>query len=118
MATFEAVTSSNGISVTDPEAVKRLIGRYRIQPDAEVHVTGKTFGIWGYDWLDIRKVDGDEPDDHDATEEFFEELRPLLAEGQTLVVQSVGWEKCRFPLCAMAVVVTKERVAFHYLPSE
>jgi len=123
MANFIGLTSSNGIQVDDEQQAKidELLAKYYIA--MEDYITGEKgeFGIWGYDWLNIRGViiqeEGDEPKpdyDNDTSEEFFEELRKILKPDQKLVVMSVGYEKLRY-VAAMKITVTPDEVKWEHL---
>lgn len=110
MATFIGVTSSNGITLDDGQKkqVDALMEKYHLNfmEDTQTSNSDGEFGFWGYDWLDIR----DKAEDQCSTEEFFEEFSHILHEGQKLIVQCIGNEKCRFPLAAMEIVVTPGKV--------
>lgn len=114
MACFIAVTSSNTALVSEPDQVGDILARYYLNGD--LHATlcqddqdGRmTLVIWGYDWPSAWKVPPDtnpdslEPDWDDDGDDGFEQLlkdiAPFLAE--SLIVQAIGAEACRFPLVA------------------
>jgi hypothetical protein len=110
MANFCAVTACNQPKVKVKDAVTKLIEKYRFSGDLTVMVDDSgCLQIWGEDTFsayspenpDPDHVDYDVPDyDDDVTEEFLEELAPLLdlGKGGRLIIQSIGNEKCRFPL--------------------
>jgi hypothetical protein len=114
MANFIATTASNGAGLKDLEAVKKILERYVFDGDLTAEIeTSQSSGqpylsIYGYEWPGAFKVpDGVNRDDFepdydveplDIFEDFLKELAPFLTE--PLTIQSVGAEKCRFPLCA------------------
>jgi hypothetical protein len=115
MATLQATTASNHPTV-DPDAVETIeaiIDDYDFygnfdsltigvvepdQEDAEPYLE-----LYGYAAFEATKPildeDGSVVDrEYHCTEEFLERLAPYLAE--QVVVETVGFEKCRFPLLA------------------
>lgn len=109
MANFEGVTASNGAKIIPGKEneVEELLNAYNPSGEITMIVENGHISIYGYDWIYMEKVDEDgslDCDNEDATEEFLEELAPLLEE--VLVVHCIGNEKCRFPLGAMEIVVT------------
>jgi hypothetical protein len=119
MADFVAVTSSSGVRVTDREKVQALLERFHTEPAGEW--TDDLFGFWDYEWFAVYpmvEIGGEkEPDyDADATDEFLKELAQFIPEGERLVIQSVGHEKCRFPLGGQSIVVTPGGVEYYTLP--
>jgi hypothetical protein len=110
MADFIATTASNGARLKDPEAVEKIIGCYVWDGDVEASIQTREgqacLVIYGYDWPNAWKIpegvnrDEFEPDYDidDGFDAFLKEVSPYLAE--PLTVQSVGAERCRFPLAA------------------
>lgn len=114
MATFVATTTCNGPRVTDPEAARKVLGRYRWDGEVEAVLEQDgpdgpaTLAVYGYDWPRAWRVpdgvdpdgfapeDGDDP--YEGFERFLGEIAGCLAE--PLTVQAVGFEQCRFPLAA------------------
>lgn len=123
MANFEAVTSSNGLKVLPEQAVplKALLDKYVIEPELDTDIKDGEFAIYGYFWFSVYAVNKDEPDgvdwDTEMTDEFLNELRQFVPEGEKFIIQSIGYEKCRYPLSAMAIVVSRDKVEWHNLPS-
>ena len=125
MANFEAVTASNGLKVLPEQAasLKGLLDKYATQSDVQMEFKDNQLDIYGYGWLNVypRRPDSGEDDgetdyDAEANNEFLDLLRPFVPEGQMFVIQSIGSEKCIYPLSAIAVVVTKDKVEWHELP--
>ena len=99
MADFGAVTASSGAKVTDIEAVRQLLKKYDIE-GLEYKVTNDGyFYVYGYEYFSVYTEENGY-----ATEEFLEELSTYLDE--ILVIQSIGGEKCRFPLSATEIIIT------------
>jgi hypothetical protein len=114
MATLQATTTSDPAQL-DPDSidtVEDIVDDYDfvgILTDLAVDVsesdgeTSPTISIHGHAPFEatkpIRDEDGAVVDrEHGLTEEFFERLAPHLQE--PFVVETVGHEKCRFPLLA------------------
>lgn len=120
MANFVGTTSSNGIDITPKQynAIQKLLKRYHFSME-DVHIGSEThFGIWGYDWLNIIPIVDSEPnyDANDVCDEFLNALRVIFTPKQRLIIQCVGHEKCRFPLAAMQITVTKDKVEWWHFP--
>ena len=112
MATFVATTASNGARLKDPEAVAKILDRYFWDGDVTASIETRDgqaqLEIYGYDWPGAWRIpDGANRDDFepdydidpgDGLEDFLKEVAPYLAE--PLTIQSVGSERCRFPLAA------------------
>jgi len=114
MATFIATTASSGPRLKDATAAKKVLERYYWDGDVQALIetdgpTGQpTLPLYGYDWPGAWKVpDGISPaefvpdydlDPGDGFEGFLRDIAPHLAE--SLTVQAIGFEKCRFPLSA------------------
>lgn len=118
MANFIGVTSSNGAQVSDVEAVRRILNDHYIDPGEGEKIEpvwtepdGRSFvGFWSYGflsihpWLEDERLKDQTPDyDADVTEEVLKAIQPYLME--PLVIQSVGYEKLRFPLAAQEIIV-------------
>lgn len=115
MATLQASTASNWPEI-DPgavEAVEEIIADYAfvgnfddltvIAADHDDEDTKPHLEVYGYACFDATKPVTDEDGrvvdrEYGYTEEFLERLAPHLEEH--LVVETVGFEKCRFPLLA------------------
>lgn len=111
---FVATTASSGAKVTEVDEVERLIKRYRF-PEMTVGVdSGGNFFLYGYDWFVAYDKD-DEHYEEELTEEFLEELKGFIKPGETLIIQSVGYEGCMFPLAAWQGIVTNESIT-HIAP--
>lgn len=114
MANFCGTTTSNGIKLTKAQfnSVNKLLKKY--EPSMEDVQLGEQshWGIWGYDWIDFRKADDDSYDS--MLDEFLNDLSRILNDEQKLVIQCIGGEKCRFPLAAMQIVVTKGNVLYSH----
>ncbi|MBI3411448.1 MAG: hypothetical protein HY040_24230 [Planctomycetes bacterium] len=114
MATFVATTASNCPRLKNPEAAGKVLERYFWDGDLTVtcakdEQTGHShLNVYGYEWPGGWRIpDGVDPeefeldydvDSSDGFEDFLKEIAPFLAE--PLTVQSVGSEKCRFPISA------------------
>lgn len=120
MANFEATTASSGVKVMDVEAVKELIDLYDFPSELTVEVIedGMLY-IYGYEWFDasrwMRNCDGDEEEYEDMGDEFLENLRPLIAEEDGLIIDCIGGEKCRWPLSAMRIIVKRDGISYRGL---
>jgi len=139
MATLQATTASNCPRI-DPDSidsVEAIISDYQfpgILRDLMVEVrdadgsdedgSNPRLAIRGSGAFDatkpIENADGDVIDsDHGHTKEFLERLTPHLEE--YLVVETVGHEKCRFPLLASQWVAwpdgTIESISFDHNPT-
>ncbi len=119
MADFMGVTACNPAKVTDTKAVKDLVSKY-VFGEVTVELEGDLLWVYGYDWLDVRGLkpgeDGELEVDYDGDwmDEFFEALRPLIAEGSKLEIGCVGNEKCRY-VSAMKATVTRDEVKYETL---
>lgn len=114
MATLQATTTSNWphIAPDGVDDVEAIIADYDFTGMVDtltVTVTEPTdedrpyLEVYGYASFDVSKpieADADTVVDreHGYTEEFLERISPYLTE--QLVVETVGFEKCRFPLLA------------------
>lgn len=117
MADFMPVTASNGPRIKQHEAVDRIIAGYYFDADFNVGTAfdeedGKPhLFIYGHAWPAAWKLpQGQSAEDFDpyagdtreggadGFADFLKEIAPYLVE--PLTVQTVGAEKCRFPLAA------------------
>jgi len=120
MANFEGVTASSGAAIK-PEKLEELMtyleGFSACGEDGDmVKIEGNTIQIYGYDWFAVYEkyevINSDTPEekevdyDNDVTDTFLEGLKPFLEE--PLIVQSIGNEKCRYPLSAWEWKVNPE----------
>jgi len=121
MGTFISITASSGARIKNgkEEEVKKLIDKYNfgtkeksffIPEGLECHINKGIIEIWGYEWpnLWLKPKNGEDTDCTEYFEEFLETLAPYLAED--LIIQSIGSEKCCFPLAAMEIRVTPNGV--------
>jgi len=108
MATLQAATTSNGVTVTDAQAVRELCESYCLGTlNWEVDDNDR-FSIWGYDAFEVygRRENG--LPDYKAgqrTHEFLRTLAAYVEEGDELDIQTAGFTKCRFPVLASRYVV-------------
>ncbi len=128
MAEFEGVTASSGLKVPADKkaALQALIDQFswgELTAELEPTQDGSfSLEIWGYEFANVHPwtVDADgakEVDyDRDGTDEFLTALRPYVPAGGRFVLQSIGHEKCRFPLCGFTGIVTPEAVEYYGLP--
>ena len=116
MATFMATTACNGPRLKDAEAAAKVLERFYWEGEGDIEVTitmdssdGQAhLMLYGYDWPGAYKIpdnvsrDEFEPnydiESYDGFQEFLRDIAPHLAD--PLTVQSIGSEKCRFPLAA------------------
>jgi hypothetical protein len=114
MATFMAVTASNGPRLKDAQAARKIVERYLWDGDVQALIRRDVddgadhLEVYGYDWPAAWKVpEGADAEtfepDYDADtgavfEEFLRDIAPFLAE--PLTIQATGAEKCRFPIAA------------------
>lgn len=114
MATFIGMCTSNTVKV-NPMAIKYLQDFLNNHGYADIDYrlaegNGGEFwhlSFYGQETFLIRSIDANgEPDyDSDITKEFLKELSGYLLPGEKLVIQSIGYEKLRFPLCAYEYIV-------------
>ena len=113
MADFVGYTVSNEIKLTPEEKTKvmEIVDKYYFGMNDCYFGNENTFGIWGYDWLNVYLNDEDyEP----AAVEFFEELQPLIPKSSSLVVECIGHEKLRY-VSAVRIVVNRDGVEYYGL---
>ncbi|WP_135827279.1 hypothetical protein [Halorussus ruber] len=108
MATLQAATTSDGVTVTDAQAVRELCESYCFGTlEWEVDDNDR-LSIWGYDAFEVygRRENG--LPDYEAgqrTHEFLRALATYVEEGDELDIQTAGFTKCRFPVLAARYVV-------------
>jgi len=118
MANFNAITSSNTVTITDVDAIEEVLENYCLTgASAEIiHVDQLSF--YGYGWLMVSKYTdretGEVSEDYGYAD-LLSELAPFIAEGETLDLQMVGNEKLRFPLAAARYTVQDGVVKQHTL---
>ena len=111
MATLQAATTSNGVTVTDAQAVRELCESYCFGTlEWEVDDDDDRLSIWGYDAFEVygRRENG--LPDYEAgqrTHEFLRALAAYVEEGDELDIQTAGFTKCRFPVLAARYVVRR-----------
>lgn len=115
MADFMGITSCNGakIPVNKRVGLSEYIRQFNFGGgDLTVGLdVGDTFHFYGYEWPYIRLIE-DEDNGIDSTDEFFEGLKQFVGK-QPIKIQMIGYEKCRWPLSAMEVVITKKKVTYN-----
>jgi len=105
MANFEGVTASNSPAIKPDkiDKIKEIVDRYCLN-ELACGVRDGCLELYGYDFFYVSANEPNDMDDeYDKTDNFLKEIAPLLLE--KLVIQSVGSEKCRFPLAAQEIVV-------------
>lgn len=95
MANIHAVTASNGAEISDTEGAEFLLDEYDVRPQAEITEDGELI-VWGRSPF---QVFTDDMSMDECTSEFLKELTGVLDE--ELVIQSIGAEKCRYPVMAV-----------------
>ena len=113
MANFEAVTASSGMQIKkrDLEKFETLLKKYAFgEITTEVDESG-WFHFYGYEWPVIYDME-DNNRDNDLTEKFYEELRPFVPKGKQFIIQCIGGEKCRYPLSATEIVITRRGIKY------
>lgn len=104
MANLHCTTTSTPVEVTDEEEVEELLDEYLGIPE-KTYVQNGELHIIGHQSFHPRKEG--QPD---CTEEFLDRISQYL-EGE-LVIQTVGNEKCRFPVVACQFRVTDDGVFY------
>lgn len=105
MANFEAVTASFCAEpVKSATKLQKLIDHYDFG-DLTVKVENGWLTIFGYDWFEVYDQ-SEENTMEEVNEQFLKEVAKHLR--ADLVIQSIGNEKCRFPLSAMQITVTPD----------
>jgi len=116
MANFTGRTVSKPCKVTDPKAVQAILNKYDYdagigEPEVVFELRGDELNVFGYDWLDgnaIGSYDKDGEYNPDGLDNLIEALQPYIED--ELVIQCVGGERCRFPLSATQLVITKTKI--------
>lgn len=108
MANLQAATTSDGVTVSDADAVRELCNEYYFN-GLEWKITDENeFTIVGYHSLDLYfKHENGDPDHNGGvqTRHFFSRLPNYIEDGSELDVMTVGYTKCRFPHLAQRYVV-------------
>ncbi|WP_433624039.1 hypothetical protein [Halomicrococcus sp. NG-SE-24] len=102
MVNLNAVTASNGAALSDEEGAQFLLDEYDVRPQADITEDGELV-IWGRSPF---QVFTDDMSMDECTSEFLKELTGVLDE--ELVIQSIGAEKCRYPVMAAQYRVNPE----------
>lgn len=113
MANFEAVTSCNGIVMK--EGIKEYLDKFKfLGEDINVGIDNECrLEFHGYSWPEIY-LEKDEDESNNANDLFFSGLKKFVPKGKTLIIQSIGHEKCRFPLFALEIKITSKTVKYVY----
>jgi hypothetical protein len=115
MATLQAVTTSTGAIVSNPQAVREFCESHCFGTlNWEVTEDGE-LTIWGYDDFEVYEALDDGLPDYDGgivTHEFLRTLADDLEPDEELDIQTAGFTKCRFPVLAKRYVVCDGEV-FH-----
>jgi len=118
MASFRGITACNSAKVNDAGKVKDLMDLYVLTSDVNWKLENGFFTIYGPDtpYVELADLGGDEcQDDSDHFEDFLRELAPFLE--NPLIVQSIGNEKCTFPLMGQSLMVMPDgRLFYRDLP--
>lgn len=121
MANFNAVTSSNAVTITDVDAVEEVLKGYCLSGASAEVVNEDQLTFYGYGWLSVSKYTdretGEVSEDH-GYGDLLGELAPFIADGEMLDLQMVGNEKLRFPLAAARYTVQNGVVREHTLFTE
>ena len=142
MANFIGTTaSSGGFKPADREGFLAWLEGFDFRME-DINVgldEDGNFFLYAYDWLDVvrntftpeeeaklRADNGLGPDDdiedykHDALMDregdlgdFTNGIQQFMADGDKFTIHCVGSEKCRFPLSAMEIIVTKNGVKYN-----
>ena len=114
MADFMGITASSGTKIAAnkrvgiTEYLKKFCFGGEITAQLE---EDECFHFYGYDWPFIRLVN-DEDSDNDVGDDFYEGLKQFVGK-KPIIIQMVGYEKCRFPLSSMEIVITKKKVTYN-----
>ena len=107
MSSLHQTTTTSPVEVTDREAVEELLERHNVQP-VHYKFEGREFYLYGHAGF-IAYPDGcNQP----QTAEFLHAFREYVADGEEWEVQTIGNEKCRYPLVAYQYRVTPEAVYY------
>jgi hypothetical protein len=105
MANFESVTTSESSApVKSAVKLQKLIDHYDFG-ELVVAIDDGFLVIYGYDWF-VAYEQNKQGIDEDATTQFLKEVAKHLRDD--LIIQSIGNEKCRFPLSAQQITVTPD----------
>ena len=125
MANFEGVTACNGAKIPANKRVplKIFLEKYRYG-ELSVGIDNEGFFIFnGYEWpciySGLRDEDSVMTSDidpyEDMSDEFYDGLREFMPNNQKnpLIIHAIGYEKCRYPLSAMEIIITKKKVRYY-----
>lgn len=114
MGTFTGVTASSGAKIKKgcENRVKKLMDNYDFSQGLECQINDNRIEIWGYEWPYLSLKSKNAENNDYIFDDFLKRLSPLLDED--LVIQSIGNEKCVYPLCAMEIIVTPSSVSHKY----
>jgi hypothetical protein len=107
VANFLGVTASNGAEVKEDkiQELKEYLSAFATSGEegemVQIEEKPPKIFIYGYGWFSVYKMEEDDviPNyDEEVTEEFLIGLARFLKE--PLVIQCIGYTKCRFPLSA------------------
>jgi len=117
LANFMGITASNGIKLK--KGADEYLERFHFSgEDANVGIDGGgCLFFYGYSWLTVYKRT-DPGEDEDCEDEFFQGLRQFVPEKSKLIIQRIGYEKCRFPLSAQSISITRRRVTYKGIECE
>lgn len=113
MATMQATTVSDGVVVTDVEAVAQLCETYDFGLLDWTITSDDVFSIRGYDSFELYHTDEEGLPDYGrgiVTKEFLLQLSGYIACDDQLDIQCVGHTKLRFPATAFRYVVSTSEV--------
>ncbi len=108
VADFIGFTTSNDAKIIRKKELEKLIKKYSFG-EVTVKIENDRLAIYGYDFFNVWGKDYEE----ELTEEFLEELRGFIAPGEALVIQSIGYEKLRYPFGASEIIVTNDTVLYN-----
>lgn len=118
MATFNAITSSNAVTITNVDPVEKILDNYCLVGASAEIINEDQLTFYGYGWLSVSKYTdreaGEVSEDHGHAD-LLAELAPFIAEGEMLDLQMIGHEKLRFPLSAVRYTVQDGIVKQHSL---
>ena len=110
MATLHCVTSSNIAEVSDQEAVEALFEEHQVLP-VDYRIKDRELSIHGYESFIVQDKNNEY-----CTRQFLRQLQPYLED--ELVIQTVGNEKCRYPLVACQYRVNEDGVFYSDLETD
>ena len=133
MANFVGTrTCNDNARVTNIEEARKVFGKYEF-PDmynASVGDDG-VIQIYGDEWLQVIPAPPETCDrcgldnyececterwDNDILEDFLQDIQPYIE--TELIIQMIGKEKCIYPLAAIQVKVTKDRIVWRTLDED